>query len=163
MSPVKIGVLSDTHLPAPDDELRRCVEDLFSDAAMIFHAGDLTQISVLDVFKEKPCIAVRGNMDRGEAKGLPGKQVVEVGGVRIGLIHGWGSPWGLENRILKEFKDVHVIVFGHTHKPTSISKNGVFLFNPGAYSGSLFLKKNRSVGILTVGETIGARHIRLST
>ncbi len=159
---MQIGVISDTHMTGADDGLRRVASEVFRKAAFILHAGDLTRAGVLEAFGEKPCHAVCGNMDRGKAsETLPRKQVVTAAGRRIGLIHGWGSPFGIEERVLREFSDVHAIVFGHTHKPACRWINGVLLFNPGAYSGSLLLKRNRSVGILMVEDSLEAVHIRI--
>ena len=101
-------------------------------------------------------------MDRkGESGRLPRKQIVDVADLKIGLIHGWGAPFGIGERVFREFSDVHAIVYGHTHKPECRWKNGILLFNPGAFSGTLFLKRNRSVGILTVGDHLSAEHIAI--
>jgi putative phosphoesterase len=159
---MQIGVISDTHLIDADEALCQVAQETFRSAELILHAGDLTRIGVLDAFSGKTCVAVRGNMDRGEsARRLPRKQVVTVQGIRIGLIHGWGAPFGIADRVLREFSDVHAVVYGHSHKPDRRWKNGVLLFNPGAFSGTLLLKRNRSVGILSVGDRLSAEHVSL--
>jgi putative phosphoesterase len=157
---MKIGIISDTHMTEAGDSLRQVVESCFRDAELILHAGDLTRTAVLEAFGTKKCFAVRGNMDRGRAaKILPRKQILTAGQKRIGLIHGWGSPWGIEERVFHEFSNVHAIVFGHTHKPVCRWKEGVLMFNPGAFSGGLLLKRNRSVGMLFIDEGIRGEHI----
>ena len=76
--------------------------------------------------------AVRGNMDSPEIKAaLPEKDVFEAGGKRIGLIHGWGVPWGLGERVREQFDGVDVIVFGHPHPPCNRHVRGVLPVNPG--------------------------------
>lgn len=153
---MKIGVISDTHISGPIDELRSLADDVFADVSMILHAGDLTRISVLDAFPGKEVVAVAGNMDRYDVTSrLQKKEIVEVGCYRIGLIHGWGSQKGLEDRIIHCFEDVHVIVYGHTHKPSNHINSGILMFNPGAFSGSHPFGHNRSVGVLTISETEG--------
>jgi hypothetical protein len=153
---MKIGVISDTHVSTPVEALCSLADDVFADVSMILHAGDLTRLSVLDAFPGKEVIAVSGNMDRYDVTStLPSQKVIEVCGYRIGLIHGWGSPRGLEKRIIACFNDVHVIVYGHTHRVANHINEGILMFNPGAFAGSYPFGSNRSVGVLTISETSG--------
>ena len=153
---MKIGVISDTHMRSVSKELDSVACGLFADVSMVLHAGDLTGIAILDVFSEKEIVAVSGNMDQQDVTGiLPVKRIVSVEGYRIGLVHGWGSSRGIEERIMDAFTDVHAIVYGHSHEPANHRKNGVLLFNPGSFSGSHFRRGGRSVGILTVEENTG--------
>ena len=159
---MQIGVISDTHRVDPDEELCRLASGAFRDVELILHAGDLTRLAVLDAFSNIPCIAVRGNMDRGRAaRQLPRKRIVTAAGFKIGLIHGWGAPFGIADRVFREFTDVHAIVYGHTHNPERRWKSGILLFNPGAFAGSLLLKRNRSVGILSLDDSISATHVAI--
>lgn len=160
---MKIGVISDTHLARPSPDLYHVVETVFQDVSVVLHAGDLTETSVLDVFSGKTVHAVCGNMDRKEARTqLSEKIVIELAGYRIGLIHGSGSPRGIENRILPFFKNVHAIVYGHTHRSSSCIRKGVLLFNPGAFSGSFLFGRNRSVGILSINnDGITGTHVEI--
>lgn len=153
---MKIGVISDTHISGPSEELCSLIDDVFADVSIILHAGDLTRISILDSFPGKDVIAVAGNMDRYDVTStLPKKEVIEVDRYRIGLIHGWGSSRGLEERIISCFDDVHVIVYGHTHKAANHINKGILMFNPGAFSGTHPFGHNRSVGVLTISEIEG--------
>ena len=152
---MKIGVISDTHLSQPSDDLYHLMSGPFKGVSLILHAGDLTRISVLEAFSEAETIAVCGNMDRTDVgRKLRKKEIIELDGYRIGLIHGWGSPRGIEDRVINNFENVHAIVYGHTHKPANHIKGGILMFNPGAFSGSFILKKNRSVGMLIIDEGI---------
>lgn len=155
---MKIGVISDTHLSQPTNKLIRIARDAFSDVPLVLHAGDLTSMSVLDVFSDKQVISVCGNKDRKPtADFLPEKQVLHINGYRIGLVHGWGSSKGIEDRVMACFDDVHCIVFGHTHRPKNCIYSGILLFNPGAFSGTRFLKRHPTVGILTIGNGISGQ------
>jgi putative phosphoesterase len=145
---VKIGVVSDTHLREANDYLRRISEEFFSDAQMVLHAGDLVDTSVLKAFAGREVRAVRGNMDRDES--LPERLIIEAGGVRIGLIHGWGMPFGIEAKLLKQFDNIDCLVYGHTHSAANHVKDGVLLFNPGSPTDRVFASRN-TVGILEVG------------
>lgn len=144
---MKIGVISDTHLREENEYLRRISERFLSDADMVFHAGDLVDAAVLKVFKDKEVRAVRGNMDWDDT--LPEKLIVEVSGVRIGLIHGWGTPFGIEDKLLRQFEDINCLVYGHTHCAANHVKDGVLLFNPGSPTDRLFAARN-TVGILEI-------------
>jgi hypothetical protein len=152
---MKIGVISDTHMQSPSAELIEVSNIHFRDVDLILHAGDLVALEVLKAFSGKKVIAVRGNMDLPDvARKLTIKEVVEVGGCRIGLIHGWGSPRGLEEKIRKEFDRVSAIVYGHTHRAANQVYEGVLFFNPGAFKTDRSFHGNRSVGILTIDRTI---------
>ncbi len=156
----RIGVISDTHLRGPDQELARSVARALGQVDMILHAGDLVNLTVLDALEAPQVLAVAGNMDDHlVCQSLPTKRVIKVEGKRIGLIHGWGPPVGLAGRVLKEFEGVDCIVFGHSHRPTNTVKNGVLLFNPGSY-GKGFLGSG-TVGILTVDQQIKGEIIKL--
>ncbi len=153
---MKIGVISDTHESVPTEELKSISDDIFADVSLILHAGDITRLSVLNAFEGKEVIAVSGNMDRYDVTNtIPDRQIIELCNYRIGLIHGWGSTKGLENRIIECFDDVHVIVYGHSHKSANHINNGILMFNPGAYSGTHPFGNKRSVGLLTISETDG--------
>jgi putative phosphoesterase len=152
---MKIGVLSDTHSSQPTDALIRIARGAFLDVPLVLHAGDLVSMSVLDVFSDKQVVAVRGNKDRKPITDfLPEKHILHVNGYRIGLVHGWGGASGIEDRIISCFEDVHCIVFGHTHKAINRIHSGILLFNPGSFSGTRFLKRRPTAGILTIDNGI---------
>lgn len=132
---VRIGVLSDTHVPTRAKALPPVLFEAFRGVAMILHAGDLTTRDVLDELEAiAPVHAVRGNVDPPEvARLLPARRVIEVEGVKIGLIHGDGpSRAKTPERALKAFDGVQCVVFGHTHIPLCERRGGVLLFNPGS-------------------------------
>ncbi len=158
---VKIGVLSDTHISGFDENLMRVIDDNFSDTDLIFHAGDLVDLHVLDMFGEKEVRAVCGNMDNARARReLPEQLIMDVGGFKIGLIHGWGAPDGMEKKLLNQLGRLDCIVFGHTHYPVNQKIGGVYFFNPGSAVDKRFAPF-RSIGILEVGNEITGRIITL--
>jgi putative phosphoesterase len=91
---------------------------------------------------------------------FPQKEVIEVSGFRLGLIHGWGSPFGIEKRLRSKFDDVHAIIYGHSHRQANHTVEGVLFFNPGTPMG-FSLSGSNSVGILDVGERIEGTIIAL--
>jgi len=151
---MKIGVIADTHLREASPELASLLAGPFRDVEMILHAGDITELSVLEGMGEKRIQAVWGNMDSSAVRQiLPGKRIIPAGNVRIGLIHGWGGPQGIEERLHKEFAGVQCVVFGHTHTPVLLRQGDLFWFNPGSFGGN-WVSGKRSVGILNVNDQI---------
>ena len=126
---MKIGVISDTHLKESNPLLENIVERYFKDVDLILHAGDITSMEVLNVFKEKEIVAVFGNNDpSGVRKRLPQKEVITVDNFKIGLIHGWGFPMRLKKRVRDSFQGVHCLVYGHSHWAVNIRQNGILYF-----------------------------------
>jgi putative phosphoesterase len=150
---LKLGVISDTHANTID-EVPLTIRKALADVDLIIHAGDFTHKAVLDGLQALGQVkAVRGNMDSSEIRGiLPEKDVFEVNGKKIGLIHGSGAPWGIAERAWKQFSRVDIIIFGHSHEPCNLYIQGVLLFNPG--------QAKNSFGLLTIDDRIDARILR---
>ena len=143
---IKIGVLSDTHLHRMTKDLRDIYDKYLSEMDVILHAGDYVSAEVVEFLSEGNFHGVHGNMDPIEiTEMLPGKKVIEFGSYRVGLIHGWGSSEGIEERIRHEFKNVDVIVYGHSHRSANHIRDNVCFFNPGTAIGY------SSCGVHTVG------------
>ncbi|MFC1884641.1 metallophosphoesterase family protein [Thermodesulfobacteriota bacterium] len=158
---MRIGVLSDTHLYRVSAELKEIYSKYLLDTDLVLHAGDIVSLEVVEFLKSKHFQGVSGNMDPLEVKAiLPNKKIVRAGKFRIGLIHGWGSSEGLEKRVLGEFTDVDIIVYGHSHRAFNRKKEGVLLFNPGTATGPS-LKGGNSIGILDLDDKINSRIISL--
>jgi putative phosphoesterase len=99
------------------------------------HAGDLSVKSVLDELRAlgPPLAAVHGNIDSAELRReLPERQVVDAGGVRIGVIHDAGPAKGRLRRMRMAFPDCDAVVFGHSHIPLHEEDGGFQIFNPGS-------------------------------
>ncbi len=167
---IKVGVISDTHLTSVEDGFERFVEKYFSDVDVIVHAGDFVDFSVAEFFsnwalsRETKVIdffGVSGNMDMGPfADTLPRKRVLDLGGKRIGVIHGWGAPNGLKERVMDEFNGVDCIIFGHTHSPLNMMVGDLLLFNPGTPTDKRFSKDN-TIGYLTIEDEISGEIVRI--
>jgi uncharacterized protein len=76
------------------------------------------------------------------------------------MIHGWGSPAGLEGKLAQKLGKVDCIVFGHTHYPVNKKIDGIYFFNPGSAMDRRFAR-HRSVGILEMGFEINGSIINL--
>lgn len=159
---MKIVVLSDTH----SYSLPRMLIDEIKKADMVIHAGDFTDVSVLDALrKDKEVRAVYGNMDGMDLRRqLPQSQVFRCADVAVGLFHGEGASAGLLERVQKRFsgEDVQVVIFGHTHEPMNETINGVLYFNPGSPTDN-YRAPYCSFGILEItGRNIKSRIVRIS-
>lgn len=161
---MRIGVISDTHIPSMARDIPKAIYNDFKDVDLILHAGDLAEMNFFEKLKKlKKVIAVAGNMDSKEvAAALKQKEIIETGGFRIGLIHGWGSPEGLMERVSAEFKreKVDCIIFGHSHHPVNEIKEGILLFNPGSPTDKIFTPYN-SYGIVEITDKITGKIIKL--
>ncbi len=162
---MKIGVISDTHIPIRARELPRIVLESLKKMDMILHAGDLVELSILDVLKSIcPNVkAVWGNMDPiGVRKILPEKQIITAGKYRIGLTHGDGPPAYLIEKVGDIFKNdkTDIIIFGHSHYPVNETRGGILYFNPGSITDTIFSPFN-SYGIIEINDKIKARIVKI--
>ena len=112
---------------------KECLRRLES-AELILHAGDVVVASVLDGLRElAPVEAVAGNMDEAELLAeLPERRIVEVGGVRIGMVHDPGRAVGRGERLAAAFPGCHAVVYGHTHVPDVSRVGRAWILNPGS-------------------------------
>lgn len=133
---MKIGVLSDTHIPKKALTLPCVVLETFKGVDHIIHAGDIMDISVIKVLEQiAPVTAVAGNVDSLELQHMFGiKKILTFDGFRFGICHGDGQTGQTLDRAYKCFADdnVHCIIFGHSHMPKIRYIGNVLLFNPGS-------------------------------
>jgi len=154
---IKIGVISDTHLNTVNNALKELLKNKFRGIDMLIHAGDITAVTVYDYLKNWNLLAVRGNMDDFDLKDLlPHKRIEVINNKRIGIIHGSGSPYGIEERVMREFDEkVDIIIFGHSHVLAKKEINSVIFFNPGSFRDS------KTAGIIELGEKTDFRFITI--
>jgi hypothetical protein len=137
------------------------MDDHFHDVSLILHAGDLVDIRVLDAFAGKDVKAVCGNMDPQSVRQyLPDRLIITIENYRVGIIHGWGMPFGLEYKLLKEVGQVDCLVYGHTHRAVNKVRDGILFFNPGSATDKRFSSHN-TIGILEIGEKIQGEIVEL--
>jgi len=148
---VKILVLSDTHIPVAAQDLPEQVYRAIEGVDMIFHAGDFIDISVVEKLRSlKETKAVCGNMDQKEiCEILNPKEIVTIDKIKIGLVHGYGAPSEIMQTVRREFDNIDVLVFGHSHSAVNVTRDGVLYFNPGSPTDKIFASKN-TYGILEI-------------
>jgi uncharacterized protein len=141
---LRVGVISDTH-----GLLRPQASAFLQGCDHILHGGDIGGADILRQLAElAPVTAVRGNNDTEPwAAALPETQLLELGGVKIYVIHNLDeleagvSPAG-----------VRVIVSGHSHRPVVRERDGVLYVNPGS-AGPRRFKLPVSVAQLEIRST----------
>ena len=159
---MRIGVISDTHIPEASAQLPAEIFRAFEKADIILHAGDILDTAVLDELSQLAEVrAVRGNMDYfSRTYFLPEMLVIEAGQFRIGIIHGSGPPYRLPERVLRQFAGVNCVIFGHSHQPYNEMLGGVLMFNPGSPTDRRYAPY-LSYGILEVDDRIRGRIVTL--
>lgn len=131
----RLLVLSDTHLSAGQgDRLPEPVWDALHRATAVIHAGDVTDVDLLDRLAEvAPVHAVLGNNDHGLEGRLSEKLEVDIGGLRLAVVHDSGARVGRAGRLRRWFPDADLVIFGHSHQPVNeLGEGGQRLFNPGS-------------------------------
>lgn len=142
-----VGVISDTH-----GLLRPEAVDLLRGSDLIIHAGDVGKPEVIDRLREVASIhVVRGNIDTGSwAAALPLTELVDVGNHRFFVLHDIAQ---LDvDPVAAGFA---AVVFGHSHRPSIETRDGVLFLNPGS-AGPRRFKLPVTVARVKTSE----RHIR---
>ena len=150
---VKIGVISDTHISDKSGHIPEEVLDAFKHVDMVVHAGDMVDLKAIDELKSvcAKVLAVAGNMDHQEVRDkYSPKEVFEVSGIKIGIMHGWGAELNLLDILKTAFKaeGPDIIIFGHSHKSMNVQIGTTLFFNPGSATDAA--AEYNSYGIITI-------------
>jgi uncharacterized protein len=118
-----IGLISDTH-----GLMRREALAALRGSDLIIHAGDVGKPEIIEQLRSiAPVVAVRGNIDKGAwASRLPMTAIAETGPARIYVLH------DIAQLDLDPAARFHVVVSGHSHKPSNTERDGVMYVNPGS-------------------------------
>jgi putative phosphoesterase len=151
---VRVVVLSDTHLR--DDGARRLPDPVYVElrrADAVLHCGDVVERGLLEELATfAPVHAVLGNNDGALRGTLPEQKVVDLDGVRVGMVHDSGPTKGRPARVHRMFPDCDVVVFGHSHAPVDdVGVDGQRLFNPGSPTQRR-LQPHPSFGVLDLAD-----------
>ena len=170
---MRIGLISDTHIPGGATEVPAAVVKAFEGVELILHAGNIYTTPTLDWLEQIAPIKVAGSVDRDrQCHGDPRveeKQVLDVEGVSIGVIHdlmvpgygGWIYPGSVapvyESNpsrpiVPEEFfgRLMDIVIFGHTCVPMVEQYGSTMLVNPGSPTLRNQLMKIGHVAILDV-------------
>jgi putative phosphoesterase len=150
---IRIGVMSDTHIPRKSKRLPQELLDGIKGVDLIIHAGDINKDYVIYELEEiAPVEAVAGNTDDEYIWGMLGRRkIITVGQHKIGIIHGDGTSGSTMERVKKAFQgcDITCVVFGHSHIPLLEEYEGVLYLNPGSPTDKR-RQSNFSYGIITI-------------
>src|SRR5438067_983904 len=130
-SSLRLGLISDTHIPEARRELWPQVFEAFRGVDAILHAGDIHDLVVIDQLSDiAPTFAARGNGDDGSG-GRPVQPgdarlkpawLLEFGGLKVGLTHDLPVPeypphLTVERACMRHFRctDLDVVIYGDTH------------------------------------------------
>lgn len=159
---MRIGVISDTHLSHRAHKLPDALVEGLQGVDQILHAGDWVSMEIVDLVERiAPCDGVAGNNDGVEIVERFGrKKLLELGGFRIGIVHGDGVRGTTEERAREVFKQERpeMIIFGHSHIPYLKQVQGIWMFNPGSPSDKR-RQPQYSYGIVELTEEIRAWHV----
>lgn len=145
---MRLGLISDTHIPEACAELWPQVFEAFGGVDAILHAGDIHDLVVIDQLSDvAPTYAARGNGDDGSG-GRPVQPddgrlreawLLEFDGLRIGMTHDIPIPeypphLTVERAMQRYFgrTDLDVLVYGDTHVEAIHTIGSTLCVNPGS-------------------------------
>lgn len=148
-----LGIISDTH-----GLLRPEALEAMQGSDMIIHAGDIGKEIVLDKLGSiAPVVAVRGNMDsEGWAYKLRRTEILELHKTIIYVTHDIDSM-----DLDPSASHIHVVISGHTHRPSIGRHSGVLYINPGSAGPRRFSLPVSSALLNIVGTSLDAKIITL--
>ncbi|HEX3050427.1 MAG TPA: metallophosphoesterase family protein [Aggregatilineaceae bacterium] len=180
---MRIGLISDTHMPERWKQIPATVFKLFDGVDVILHAGDVGQLWVLDELSRiAPVVAVHGNDETAEATAaLPYLQTIVAAGHRIVLTHAhypdraeelasrteaWEPTLQRRSAFAREH-GAEIIVYGHLHIPMNLHYENILMVNPGGVaSGNAWTKQviqTVAVMRLETGQAPQVTHYDLNT
>jgi len=165
---MRIGLLTDTHLPSTIRDLWNEVRTAFAGVDLILHGGDIVTPRVLDWLAEiAPTLAARGNNDSGwDDPRVKDIHWLDLEGWRVAMIHDM-EP---EERPIAALKKCHlkgehadIIITGHTHFERLDYRDGVLQINSGSPTHPhLWSTRLGTIGILDLAPgKITAQVLRL--
>jgi hypothetical protein len=149
----RIGIISDTH-----GLLRPEATAFLRGSDFIVHAGDIGHAAILEELAAiAPVTAVRGNNDKGPwTEAVADTEVLQVGNVLVYVLHDLAQL-----ALDPAAAGFHVVVSGHTHRPSVKERDGVLYVNPGSSGPRRFKLPIAVAELHVVGGSIRARLVDL--
>jgi len=155
--PMRIGLISDTHIPGAAQALPLQITEAFRGVELILHAGDIYVPSVLDELEQiAPVLAVSGDDDYGATlrdERVKWKHTLQLDGRTLWLVHESPFYYLVTSQQANRSSGQNdpdapdIVVFGHSHYPSVQDHNGILFINPGSPT---FLKYQRGLGTVAV-------------
>ena len=179
---MKIGLISDTHIPGGAMEMPQGVVRAFEGVDLILHAGNIYRPAILDWLELIAPVKAARSVDRDhqcqDDPRVADQQVLELEGHTIGVVHdlilaelggdvypgtiGAHSPSRRSLPSILEGKfgtAVDIVVFGHSCTVTLEEHDGVLVINPGSPTLRNQLRKIGNVAVLEL--TRGSREAKI--
>ncbi|MGE0229285.1 MAG: metallophosphoesterase family protein [Dehalococcoidia bacterium] len=170
---MKIGLISDTHVPSMGKEPPHQVIPAFEGVELILHAGDIYTQDCIEWLEQIAPVKSANSffMDGEAAPRVSPPAVVEILGRKIGLVHklelqvlgddvwpGALDRYPASKSIVDDLKGafgepVEIVVCGYTHEPMIETHQGILFINPGSPNMVKQSMKLGHVGILELTET----------
>ena len=152
---MRIGLISDTHVPHVARVIPDQVRTAFQGVDMILHAGDIYEVSVLNYLQNiAPVLAARGDDDYGiRDSRVKNRHALNVDGISVYLTHSADfSPIHIiENPVWHKLRKApDVIVYGHTHEDMIDSYHDSLIINPGSATFPHYEYRLGTVAILEI-------------
>jgi putative phosphoesterase len=183
---VKIGVISDTHIPSSGPEPPREVLAAFAGVDLILHAGHVNVPSCIAWLEQIAPVRSTESWVEGSGENWIRNvrvEVFELAGHTVGMVHelilrsladdvlpgaierNYPGDESMADELAAIFgKPVDIVVFGYTHEAMIETHSGVLLVNPGSPSLVRQQVKLGTVAILELeGEHAAARIVELGS
>ena len=155
---MRIGLLSDTHVPEAERALPPEVVEAFRGVDLILHAGDIYLPSVLDDLQRvAPVLAARGDDDYGSTltdERVKDKHVLKLEGKTLWLVHQRPyylmSPWWQDKVTSGQDNSPDIVVFGHEHRTDVQQIDGILFVSPGSPTFLHYLRGPGTIGMLDI-------------
>jgi uncharacterized protein len=149
---MRIGILSDTHLPnliRHLDELGPEIATFLSTVDLILHSGDLTSPMVLDWLEPfAPVVCTTGNNDPIVDSRCKDVEILDLQGWRLGMVHSLRRGFRPMAELQQLFPaPVQIMIAGDTHYEVLEYREGVVVLN----SGSPTFPHHKDLRLGTVG------------
>jgi len=169
---MRIGLISDTHIPVDAKALPAQVKEIFHGVDLILHAGDVYLPSVLEELEHiAPVLVAQGDDDFeivGDGR-VKKEHTLTIEEVTISLTHiepGLGPRSVFPNPRADlgpgsyQYPGVSgILVFGHSHMPEMKNRDGFLMVNPGSATFPYYTPRPGTVALLTVGR--GGAEVRV--
>jgi putative phosphoesterase len=170
MNFVLIGLVSDTHIPEAAKSLPIELIKAFQGVDLIFHAGDIYDLSVLDELeKVAPVLAAAGDDDFGATlkdTRVKDKHTLKMDAFTIWLVHQKPyeilTPWWQDqhrNRRDSDGDDPDIVIFGHEHRTVLEEVYNILFINPGSPTFLNYTRGLGTAGILELKDGKREAHI----
>ncbi|CCW70601.1 unnamed protein product [Phytomonas sp. Hart1] len=136
-------VLGDLHIPQRAAHIHEAFRKMFIPGRiqMVFVTGNVTSKEMIQyLYSIAPEVyCTRGEFDQECLKDLPESLVVDVEGIKVGLIHGHQIvPMGDRDSLaaVQRQMDIDVLISGGTHQAKIIEFDAHLFVNPGSATGA---------------------------